>query len=189
MSDVRLFIAINFSESVRHTIWAATSTLRAGNYPIRWVARGLVHLTVKFLGEVEAGRQRDVEQALNAAVGTSRAFVLPVRGAGAFPNPRDPRVIWIGCEPVPPLELTQHAVERSLGEVGFALERRPFRPHVTIGRVKRDARRHAFSGLGAELEAVEVDEAPMIESIDLMRSHLGPNGPKYERLFAAALSP
>jgi 2'-5' RNA ligase len=187
--DVRLFIAINFSESVRHTIWEATSALRAGNYPVRWVARDLVHLTLKFLGDVDGEQQRDIEQALSAAVETSRAFVLPVRGAGAFPNPRDPRVIWIGCEPVPTLELIQHAVERNLGEVGFALERRPFRPHVTVGRVKRDARRRAFSGFAAELDTVEVDEAPLVESIDLMQSHLGPKGPKYDRLFAADLSP
>lgn len=187
MSDLRLFVAINFSDAVRSRIADAVAPLREAGYPVRWVRPELVHLTLKFLGDVDPDKVDGVGSALGETVPRSRAFVLPVGGAGAFPTARKPRIIWVGCEGVPALELLQHEIERAMSDVGFPIEGRAFRPHLTVGRVRRDASPVAFAGLEADLAAVKIAEDPLIEAVDLMESQLGPGGPKYTRRLSASL--
>ena len=127
------------------------------------------------------------EDALREVAGSAKPFVLPLEGAGAFPTPRDPRVVWVGCEPVPALELLQHALEGKMQQLGFPLEGRPFRPHLTAGRVKRDAQRSAFRELESDLESVDLSAAPLMESLDLVESKLGPRRPSYHTRIAARL--
>lgn len=184
---MRLFVAVNLPAAMRERLWDAVAPLRAEDYPIKWVQADALHVTVKFLGEVEESKRTPVEQGLAAAVGDTRAFTLPVGEFGTFPPVKQPRVLWVGCETVPVLELLADAVERQLADVGFPVEGRPFRPHITVGRVRRDARPAQLEDLRDRLAALEFFEEPNIESVDLMRSHLGPKGPRYERLFAAEL--
>jgi 2'-5' RNA ligase len=178
---------VNLPSAMRGRLSDAVEPLRAGNYPVKWVQAEALHVTIRFLGEVDEDKRDPIQQALVAAVGDTRAFNLPVGEFGTFPPVKQPRVIWVGCETPPALELVADGVERQLAGVGFPVEGRPFRPHVTIGRVRRDARPGQLEGLRDQLASLEFFEEPNIESVDLMRSHLGPNGPRYERLFAAEL--
>jgi 2'-5' RNA ligase len=152
--SVRLFIAINFPDDVRQAIWRASETLRRGTAPVRWVEPDGLHLTLKFLGEVPDARSADVIGALERACVGARAFELPVGGFGGFPTPERARVLWVGCEPVPALELLQHGVETVFAALGFPVEGRPFRPHVTLGRARPAARASARAGGAARRAGV-----------------------------------
>ncbi len=187
---MRLFIAINFPDAMRKRLWNETAPLREVGYPVRWVDADKIHMTVKFLGDVDGSRIDDVRAGLVKAVGDTKVFCLPIGQFGAFPSPKRPRVLWVGCENLPVLELLADAVEREMSQLGFEPEKggHAFRPHLTIGRVRRDARPAVLRGLGKRLDGLEFFEEPPVDSVDLMRSRLGSQGPRYERLGAAVLS-
>jgi 2'-5' RNA ligase len=182
-----LFVAINLPASVRDGIWEIAAPLRKAGYPFRWVHRDAMHLTLKFLGDVDSERVRRIEEELDRAVADSKRFVLPLGGFGTFPNPKRPRVVWLGCEGVPQFELLQHGVERAMQDLGFPSEGRPFRPHLTLGRVKRGASASTLRGLDEALAGLQYAAEPMVASVDLMESLLGVGpggGARYERRYA-----
>ena len=98
---MRLFIALTPPPDVQRHVWDAFAPLRARVLPVKWVPPENVHLTLKFLGEVAAERQAEISGALASAAQGTKTITLCVRGAGAFPNTRAPRVIWAGIEPDP----------------------------------------------------------------------------------------
>ncbi len=184
---MRLFVAVNLPTQVRQLAWQAAAPLRSRGYPVKWVNSEALHFTLKFLGEVEPQRQAAIMQALESAVAGNSRFRVSVGGCGAFPNARRPRVVWIGCEAVAPFELIQHRVEQEMSELGFPVEGRPFRPHLTLGRVKRGARAADLAGFDSALEQVEFQGEVDVESIDLMRSELSRAGARYTVVCAVAL--
>lgn len=181
MSAVRLFVAVNLPDVLRRSLWTASEPLRAVGYPIRWVQLEGLHLTLKFLGEVTASREAEIIAALQSAVRGAKPFSLALDGLGAFPTAARPRVLWIGCEAAPPLELLQHRIERAFAEIGFPVEGRPFHPHLTVGRARRDARPRDFAELERTLAALEVHGDLLVSAVDLMESVLGRGGARYSR--------
>lgn len=176
---MRLFIAVTLSEEVRRGIWTATERLRGTGLPVRWVEPAGLHLTLKFLGEVDDDRRDEIAQGVETATRGARPFQLPVSGFGAFPSVERPRVIWVGCEGVPALELLQHHVEREMERLGFAVEGRPFRPHVTLGRAKQDGSPARFRGLPSIMDGLAYEGDTPVRSLELMESRLGPDGAAY----------
>lgn len=144
-------------------------------------------MTLKFLGEVGENRYHELEEALEGASHGTRPFTIEIGGAGAFPSARRPNVIWVGCASTPPLELLQDSIERRFHDLGFELEGRPFRPHVTIGRVRRGTRRNVFADLEDRLGSVNLEIQTLVSSVELMRSRLGSRGARYEVRYTAAL--
>jgi len=185
---MRLFVAVNLPADVRQSLWDAAAPLRQRAGPVRWVAAESIHLTLKFLGEVDELRAVQVAQSLTAVAGAARTFTLPLGGFGAFPSTAHPRAVWAGCEAVPPLELLQHDVERAMHDLGFPLEGRPFRPHLTLGRVKDGAKARDFPGFGEALAALSFEGEVMVTSVDLMQSTLTPAGAAYTARHAALLA-
>ncbi|MGD2134844.1 MAG: RNA 2',3'-cyclic phosphodiesterase [Gemmatimonadales bacterium] len=176
---MRLFVAVNLPQDVRHALWEAVAPLRTRSFPVRWVASEGLHVTLKFLGEVPAEREPQVIAGLERAVGDTRPFSLVLSGFGAFPSLRRPRVLWAGCESARPLELLQHGVEREMAELGFPLEGRPFRPHITIGRVRRGARARDLAGLDDAVAPLSFEAEVGVTSLDLMQSMLARAGATY----------
>lgn len=176
---MRVFLAINLPAALRRRVWSAADALRQDGYPVKWVAEDLIHLTVKFLGEVDPDRLPAIERALGEAVNGTKAFELPLGTLGAFPHPGNPRVIWVGCDAVPPLEILQHRVERAMAGVGYPVEGKPFRPHLTVGRAQKTAKREDWQGLGDALDAIEFHDMATVASVDIMESTLRPRGPEY----------
>ncbi len=185
---MRLFIAINFPPALRRRLWDAAEPLRGAGYPVRWVAPDGIHLTLKFLGEVKPAREAEIVTGIGVAVQGAKRFDLPVAGFGAFPSVSHPRVLWAGCEPVPALELLQHCVEQEMERLGFPVEGRAFHPHVTLGRVQRDARAGAFQDLDDRVGALEFAGEAIVESVDLMESRLVRDGARYTRRHAVSLA-
>lgn len=186
---MRLFVAVNLPEHIRHEIWQTAAPLREAGLPVKWVAPESLHVTLKFLGEVASGREADIRARIDDAVAGTKRFAMGIGQFGAFPTEKGPRVVWVGCEGVPPLELLQHRLEQGLAALGFPLEGRPFRPHVTLGRAKRDARSRDFAAFASALASLEYFGETMVESVDVMVSELSPRGARYHVRHRAELAP
>jgi 2'-5' RNA ligase len=186
---MRLFLAINLPESVRQALWEAAGPLRAASFPIRWVAPESIHLTLRFLGEVAPQRQAEIVTAAEQAAEGAKPFTLGIEGFGAFPTVERPRVVWAGCEAAPALELLQHRVEQAMEGVGFPIEGRPFHPHLTLGRVQRNAKRSALRDFAAALEPLAYSADVTATSLDLMQSTLSREGARYTVVHAVAFAP
>jgi 2'-5' RNA ligase len=184
---MRLFVAVNLPPDLRRGLWDAVEPVRRRGYPVRWGGPDSLHVTLKFLGEVETARAAEIRRGVDAAVEGARRFTLPIQGFGVFPSASRPRVIWAGCGAAPPLEILQHRVEQEMERLGFPLEGRAFRPHITLGRAKNDASPSRMAGLAALLDELEYGAETLVESVDLMESRLSPAGAAYTRLHAAAL--
>ena len=170
---------------MRQELWEALAPLRQRReqLPVKWVRPDNIHLSLKFLGDVDDAREPELAQALRLAAGRGpkpRALTLEVTGFGVFPDYHRPHVLWAGVTPEPALELLQHAVEEAFAPLGFPTEARTFRPHVTLGRVARDARAHDVRGLEEILSGTEFAETVSIAEIDLMQSTLQKDGPVYQ---------
>jgi RNA 2',3'-cyclic 3'-phosphodiesterase len=184
---VRLFVAVNLAAEERRRAWEASRPLRAAHLPVRWVAEEALHLTLRFLGEVEPERAGPIGEALAGAVGRARPFAVALGGVGAFPSLTRPRVVWLGVERHPALELLANDVELALMGLSFEPELRPFSPHLTLGRAERSARPSAFKGFPALAAGIAYEGATTVESVDLMQSTLRPQGAVYTVVSRAPL--
>ena len=184
----RLFVAIDLGDEARRALGEAQAVCRRANLPVRWVDAAGAHLTLKFLGETDRARVEPIEAALRAAAGRQRPLRLHTGGPGAFPNLRRPRVLWLGLEgALEPLAVLQREIDGALAGLGFPREGKPFRPHLTLGRVREGASLPA-DDLDAAFAGVRRVAAPLpVESIRLMRSELGAGGARYTTLLTAPL--
>lgn len=152
---------------------------------MRWVRPEGIHLTLKFLGQVgEQGLQR-VRRVLGEAAQAHRPFTLDLTSVGAFPDMRRPRVVWVGVEEREgELARLQAALERGLARLGFEAGRRPFHPHLTLGRVRKSATASQVARLGAALAGWRSHIAGSFEvgAVTLFRSDLRPEGAVYTSL-------
>jgi 2'-5' RNA ligase len=178
---VRLFIAVNLPDEMRNKIWEATVPLREDGDSIRWVASEGMHLTLKFLGDVTADREDAVGRALERSASGVTPFVLRLGGFGAFPNVRRAKVIWVGCEAPSPLQLLHRQVEGEMGEIGFEQEARSFHPHLTLGRVRRQADSKHVRGVVSIFERLNFTGEVPVCSVELMQSELTPAGANYTK--------
>ena len=184
---MRLFLAINLSPEVRREVVAATAELRGCAPELAWVPEPLLHFTLKFLGEQSPERIDDIQATLAAVAGRHRELLMTVGGVGAFPNFRRARVVWIGVGQDPRLELLHHDVEMACETLGFEVEGRPFRPHLTLARVKQPLVTDRARMLSRQAKRTEYRTDFIVRSIDLMRSDLSADGRVYTTLVSAAL--
>jgi 2'-5' RNA ligase len=138
---VRLFVAADLPEDLRRRLASIQHELRDIPLPVRWVRPEGIHLTFKFLGAVQEGRVAEIGRALEGAGRGVGPFRLQTDGIGTFPERGNPRVLWVGIagDVAAALRL-QAAIERALAAIGLPSEDRPFRPHLTLGRVRGQAK-------------------------------------------------
>jgi 2'-5' RNA ligase len=122
-----------------------------------------------------------------AVAARHREPLVAFGGIGAFPNFRRARIVWMGVAQEPRLELLHHDLEATFETVGFEVEGRPFRPHLTLGRVKNALPEDRLRSLARAAKRTEYRTDFIVHSIDLMQSTLGPGGPSYTTLVSAAL--
>lgn len=183
---MRLFVAIELDHSVRKAIENGQTALKSRCRDVRWVHPSLMHVTVRFLGDVPADRVTTVSDAVAAAAGRSEPFGLIVGRCGCFPPRGAVRTVWVGARDETGAMLRcAEAVNGELQKVGFEPERRPFSAHITLGRVRDDRSRGA---LREAIEAQAIDELDQpVEAITLMSSVLSPKGPTYSAVSRAKL--
>ena len=180
---MRTFVAIELDDACRRRLASALDSLRGAVPGVRWVKPEGAHLTLKFIGELEEPDLPAAIAALTAPAAAARPFVMACAGIGAFP-PRGPlRVIHMPVEePTGALESLVRAVDECLAEgIGLARETRSFKPHVTLGRVKRPRDCPALEEIAARAGETDFGEV-MVEEIVLMRSQLTPQGAVYTAL-------
>ncbi len=183
---MRLFVALVPPESLRANL-ARELERRQGRLPrARWVRAEHLHLTLAFLGDVEAAAVAPLAEALRARAAGVPAFTARLAGAGAFPSHGPVRVIWAGLEPEEDLARLAAAVRAAVGDADLAADDKPFRAHLTLARCPEPWRaeaRAAFAGLLGPLEGTSV----AVDRVSLVESVLGPAGPTYRDLAQAAL--
>lgn len=184
---MRLFLAINLEPGVRRALVEATSALHEAAPMLTWVDESRLHLTLKFLGEQPDGMAGRVGAMLDRVAAKHHRFPIHIRQVGAFPNFRRARVVWMGVEQNTRLELLHHDVEVACDTLGFELDGRPFRPHLTLTRVKDRVDEESLRKLSRAGKRVDFDGEADVESIDLMKSELGAGGSRYQRLHASPL--
>jgi len=183
---LRLFIAIALDEDVRQRLAEARRHLAAAPCKVKWVEAQNLHLTLKFLGEVEEGQLEAIAQAMTEAAAPAEPFEMRIAGVGSFPPRGVPRVVWAGVE-APDVHPLHRRLEGILARLGHEPEKRALRPHVTMGRVKgregaRQLRALIKTIAGRDFGRCRVGE------IVLMRSTLSPTGPTYTPLRRAPLA-
>ena len=199
---IRAFLAVELSGALRAELATVQQELRRRIGPevkrgmrVTWPQPASIHLTLKFLGEIDEQRIEPLRAALGPLIGSRQAVSVPLERFGVFPHPQRPRVVWMGpseswekgveAEQVGDLH---RAIEQACEGFGYPRETRPFSPHLTLVRIKLGERQ-----LGAALARDGMLDHPRssgsvaVESVVLMRSDLKPAGSVYTRLWEARL--
>jgi 2'-5' RNA ligase len=185
--SLRLFIAVDTPEIVKHQMALLTGELSHRWRNVRWEAPGKFHCTLCFLGNVRRALLPSIERRVAHAAAGTPPLSLAYSGIGFFPDATRPRVIWIGIQDVTgELLRLQQRVSGSLAEEGFAPEERAFHPHVTVGRVQATQRSGALIEI-AETRTFYHPPVP-VPAVEIMQSITGPRGSTYVVLHSIMLS-
>jgi 2'-5' RNA ligase len=191
MSVIRAFIAIDLSQGILERIDQMSLDLRSRleKVPVRWVPAENIHLTLKFLGNVSTANLEMLKEIMGNVGSNHHECDISVGGIGAFPKTHNPRVIWVGMEVPQELISLQHNIEIETARLGYSREHRPFSPHLTFGRVSRNASSQDVRAIAEILDSYKVGflGATRISSVYLYRSDLKPDGAVYTPIYTAAL--
>ncbi len=191
MEQIRSFIAIELSGELKQALASLQDKLKEGSRtPVRWVDPNSIHLTLKFLGNIDVSMTSDIIKVLEGAALGVPPFQLELSRLGVFPNPRRVQVVWVGMAgEVERLDRLQKNIEAGLKPLGFAAESRPFRPHLTLGRVRDRARPEEREDLGRLIASMTSNSGGKlnVKAVNLMKSQLTREGPVYSRLSAVEL--
>jgi 2'-5' RNA ligase len=186
--SLRTFIAVEMSSEVRTRARQLVDKLQETGAKVTWVKPEAMHLTLKFLGDVDLLEIPAVCEAVSGVVAELPPFEIEIRGAGAFPSASRPRTIWLGVgHGNEELVEVHDAIERALSRLGFRQENRRFRPHLTLGRVRGDG---GLSELGRLVtqHAEYVGGVASVDDVIVFSSELDAEGPIHEPLAVAPLN-
>ena len=191
MSLLRTFIAIELPQTIQEAIAREISGLRrqVNRGLVRWVAAQNLHLTLRFLGDTAESSLDQIEQMLARQAAQFQPMEIEIGGFGSFPNPRRPRVFWIGVQAPAELSTLQRRIENLAQSAGFEAETRPYSPHLTLGRVSQKISSNEMQTLRSALETIRIGRLGSFtaEAVHLIRSDLRPEGAVYTTLFSAPL--
>jgi 2'-5' RNA ligase len=184
---LRSFIAIELPEEVKAALIGIQDEFKESRADIRWVKPDNIHLTLKFLGEIDGKNIGNIVQKVEGACAKYSFFELGISGIGVFPNIRSPRVLWVGIQYAEALAGLQSEIETGMASIGYERERRKFSPHLTLGRFRSAKGEKAIS---EKIEMYKNDRIGSIgvQSISLMKSELSPSGARYSRVAEIALA-
>jgi 2'-5' RNA ligase len=189
MNVIRSFIAVDIPEDILNQVNQAADALkkRLDKSPVRWVPIHNIHLTIKFLGDVSTANIEIVERILQSEASQYQSFEISVGGLGAFPSKHRPRVIWIGIKASADMADFKRNIDLEIARLGYNREKRDFSPHLTLGRVSRNANLNELVNIGEVLSNAKVGflGATRIKEVHLYKSDLKPNGATYTKLFTA----
>ncbi len=179
MEKIRTFIAIKLTPEISSNISKLQEELKKTSAQVKWVKPENIHLTLKFLGHVTPEELEKVKLITKETLEPFAPFEVSISGLGAFPKIKYPRVIWVGVDQgKEELKRMVSNLEERLARIGFAKEKRPFSPHLTLGRVKSSKGRERL------IEALSLVKASnlgnmRVTKISIMKSELRPEGPIY----------
>jgi RNA 2',3'-cyclic 3'-phosphodiesterase len=191
MSVIRAFIAINISAEIEQRLKTISQDLQQSLHgmPVRWVPVENIHLTLKFLGDVSISNLDLLKKVLDSESLGHLPFEFSVGDLGAFPSVRRPRVIWVDVKAPPDLLALQRGIDNETARLGYAREERPFSPHLTLGRISRNASSDEVRQISEVLSNVKVGYVgtAKVSAVFLYRSDLHPSGAIYSAIHSASL--
>jgi RNA 2',3'-cyclic 3'-phosphodiesterase len=193
MDQIRSFIAIELPGPVKDGLRKIQDHLRlADSSGAKWVEPEGIHLTLKFLGNVEASRMDQIIRLMGTASQVTGPFRLELKRLGAFPNLRKTQIVWVGISgDLDKLQILQKRLEDDLSRIGFPPEGRAFTPHLTLARLRDYATPLQRQTLGEAiaLYKLESDLVIQVNTISLMKSQLTRTGAIYTELASIELKP
>jgi 2'-5' RNA ligase len=191
MEQVRSFIAIELPDELKTGLSRWQAQLKAGEPPrVKWTDPYGIHLTLKFLGNIAVARTGEITEAMEAATQGISPFDLEVKDTGVFPNLRRVQVVWVGISgEIDKLSQLQRQIESNLARLGFAPESRPFKPHLTLARLRNQASPEERQKFGQFIAGTKFEEAYTfkVPAINLMKSQLTREGAIYSRISSVKL--
>lgn len=183
MDAIRTFIAIKIPEDIQEKLIGIQEKLKQSEAHVSWVKPGNIHLTLKFLGNIQEGQISKIISSLEESVKTLSPFQLQVGYAGAFPNLRYPRVVWVGVtdDETGSLKTLQKDLNLRLAKLGFKKENGRFNPHLTLGRVRSQKNRSNLLRAVEAIVNIWVGEIS-VDAVYLIRSELKPTGAEHTDL-------
>lgn len=175
MTDYRVFVSIPIPD---HSCLEGPLSDLSGIRNVRTSKPEQVHITLRFIGDVDSSRVDDIEACVRDAVSGVDPFEIVVSGTGAFPNAKRPSVVWIGASPQDTMASVADRLGRNLSEAGIPFDGKPFKSHITVGRCKGPADLSGFFSRYGDTEFARFT----CEEILVMRSVLGPSGAKHSVL-------
>lgn len=189
--QIRSFIAIELPDEVRQGLAKLRNELERDEHRfVKWVNPEGIHLTLKFLGSIPAGRVTEVTRAMEGATRGISPFHLQISGLGVFPSLTQVRVFWVGIDgEMDKLSRLHQNIDSALGALGFAREERPFVPHLTLARIRQGASPSDKRSFGALVDSAVFEHEYDVEvkAVSLMKSQLTPAGAVYSRLAIVGL--
>lgn len=178
---MRCFIAINLDTAVRANIIAfiQQNNLSEKFKGTRWVKPENLHITLAFLGEITTNQASIIKKILENISSKYEPFAIELSDIGFFPNRKNPKVFWIGIKEQPKLLKLKHDIDKYLTECNIFFDKKPFSPHLTIGRIKSPLK------IKPEIvEALDFKASFLVTEIFLVKSDLLSNGPVYSNLYS-----
>jgi RNA 2',3'-cyclic 3'-phosphodiesterase len=191
LDQIRAFIAIELPESVKAGLKRVQDKLKSVDPACaKWVDPDGVHLTLKFLGNIDAARMKDIIGLINEASQIVTPFHLELKGLGAFPNLKRTQIIWVGINgELDKLQILQKQIEDKLAGIGFPPEGRTFTPHLTLARLREYATVLQRQTIGEAISRQILESGLIINvnTVSLMKSLLTPAGAVYTELASIKL--
>jgi len=194
---LRTFIAVELDSTLKQTLAGVQESLKrelhglAAGVRLQWVRMDAIHLTLKFLGDIEESRVGDILRVIEEVGRDYEPFSIDVRGFGVFPNLRAPRVLWMGLANQADVVIQlAGSIDAALAPLGFHIEPKPYSPHLTLARVKEQSRTigNALAHSGV-MRDVTSRGTLSVRAMVLMKSERTPSGSVYSRLGMVALGP
>lgn len=184
---LRAFIAIEIPGNILSEIRNLQEDLKDYGFNIRWVRPESIHLTLKFLGDVEAVRINDIAGVVSKTAKGYTPISLKAKDVGVFPGVKRPQVLWVGLAgELEPLLGLQKTLDENLETIGFPKEKRPFKGHLTMGRMKGKIDVNRFGDVLVRFRNFE-SETFTADRIIVYKSELKPSGADYTKLADASM--
>jgi 2'-5' RNA ligase len=184
---IRSFIAVELPDDVLSAVSRVQGQLNSYGFRTKWVRPANIHVTLKFLGDIDSGTIDVIANAMVSAAEGCAPISLSAKGIGVFPNTKRPRVLWVGLTGEVNLLIDlQRKLDDRLSDIGFAKEHRAFKGHLTLGRFKARVNSSEITRALTEFEDFET-QSFMARELILFKSELRPSGAVYSKLEVISL--
>ncbi len=186
-NKIRVFIAVEVPEDLKIALQKIQEIFKNAGDRIRWVKPAGMHITLQFLGDIEVQSIPDIGGEIEQACMVRSPFDIRLAGTGSFPDVKRPRILWAGIrEGAEEIKEIYKDLEPRLSGIGFAQERRPFRPHITLGRIKYIKDPERFKSLIKQNSEVQIGSMTA-DAVHLIESRLRPDGAVYSSRLVVSL--
>ena len=181
---IRSFLAFELPLDIKNTVKAALDQAKQHDLTIKWIPLMNIHLTVVFLGNIKEEDIPAMGKRIQESCQRTAHFHISLDNMGCFPNKRNPRVLWLGLKgEIERMSFFRDELQNQLIPFGITPEKRPFKPHLTLGRFKKPDKRNAFK-IGKLIESYQDvnDSEQILPELVQFRSDLKPSGAVYTRI-------